>query len=204
MVKGTVTDVVKFLEQCLKEKRVSVSKIILFGSQAEERATEDSDIDVVVISEDFHNKDIFERAGLIKEAEIKTVKKFMKPLDIITLTPEEFENETSLVAEYAKGGVRNMTEAERIMGEIRSNMPYLREQYNVKSLGVFGSHVRGEQKERSDLDILVEFEEPVTLLEFMALERRLNELTGKKVDLVMKTALKPKIGERILDEVVYL
>jgi predicted nucleotidyltransferase len=97
-----------------------------------------------------------------------------------------------------------MTEIERIISEIRENMPYLREQYNVKSLGVFGSYVRGEEKKRSDVDILVEFEEPVTLLEFLALERRLNEFIGKKVDLVMKTALKPKIGERILEEVVYV
>ena len=97
-----------------------------------------------------------------------------------------------------------MTEIQRIMGRIGKNMPYLREQYNVKSLGVFGSYVRGEQKGRSDVDILVEFEEPVTFLEFMALERWLNDLIGKKVDLVMKTALKPKIGERILEEVVYI
>jgi len=97
-----------------------------------------------------------------------------------------------------------MTETERIISEIKRNMPYLREQYNVRSLGIFGSYVRGEQKKRSDVDILVEFEEPVTLLEFVALENRLSELIGKKVDLVMKTALKLKIGERILEEVVYL
>jgi len=97
-----------------------------------------------------------------------------------------------------------MIEVGGIISKIRKNMPYLREQYNVKSLGVFGSYVRGEEKKRSDVDILVEFEEPVTLLEFVALERWLNELIGKKVDLVMKTALKPKIGERILEEVVYV
>ena len=97
-----------------------------------------------------------------------------------------------------------MTEFERIMIEIRKNMPYLQEKYNVRSLGIFGSYVGGEQRKRSDVDILVEFEEPVSLLEFMSLERRLSELVGKKVDLVMKTALKPKIGERILEEVVYV
>ena len=96
-----------------------------------------------------------------------------------------------------------MTEIERIMSEIRKNMPYLQEKYNVKSLGIFGSYVRRKQRKRSDVDILVEFEEPLSLLEFMSLERRLSELTGRKVDLVMKTALKPKIGERILEEVVY-
>ena len=97
-----------------------------------------------------------------------------------------------------------MTEIEGIIGKIRKSMPYLQEQYSVKSLGIFGSYVRGEQRKRSDVDILVEFEEPLSLLEFMSLERRLSELVGKKVDLVMKTALKPKIGERILEEVVYV
>ena len=97
-----------------------------------------------------------------------------------------------------------MREIERIMNEIRNNMPYLQEKYRVKSIGLFGSYIRGEQKERSDVDMLVEFDHPVTLLEFVALENILNEMIGKKVDLVMKNALKPRIGERILKEVVYV
>jgi predicted nucleotidyltransferase len=101
-------------------------------------------------------------------------------------------------------GAGSMRELERIMNEIRNNMPYLQEKYRVKSIGLFGSYIRGEQKERSDVDMLVEFEQPVTLLEFVALENRLNEMIGKKVDLVMKNALKPGIGERILREVVYV
>ena len=76
------------------------------------------------------------------------------------------------------------------------------ERYGVKSLGLFGSYVRGEETEGSDLDLLVEFAETPDLLEFVALGRDLSELLGVKVDLVMKRALKPRIGERILDEVV--
>jgi predicted nucleotidyltransferase len=60
----------------------------------------------------------------------------------------------------------------------------------VKSLGVFGSWTRNEQNESSDLDILVEFEDTVSILEFLALESHLSELLGQKVDLVMKKALK--------------
>jgi len=97
-----------------------------------------------------------------------------------------------------------MTEIAQIMDEIKKNMPYFKEKYKVKTLGVFGSYVRGDQKKRSDVDILVEFDEPVSLLEFMAIERQLSDLIGKKVDLVMKTALKPRIGEQILKEVVYI
>ncbi|MCG7848351.1 MAG: nucleotidyltransferase domain-containing protein [ANME-2 cluster archaeon] len=87
----------------MKENRLNISKIILFGSQATE-TTDNSDVDILIISDDFKNKDIFERARLTKDAEIKTIRKFMVPLDIITLTSEEFENETSPVAEFAKSG----------------------------------------------------------------------------------------------------
>lgn len=90
----------------------------------------------------------------------------------------------------------------RIMTAIRKDMPYLRERHSVRSLWLFGSHVRGEERRESDVDILVEFEEPPSLLGFLALERRLSELIDKKVDLVMRSALKPAIGKRILEEVV--
>ena len=104
MVKGKVTEAVRFFEKCLREKGLKVSKIILFGSQVKGKTTEDSDVDILIISEDFHGKDIFERARLTKDAEILTLKKFMIPLDIVTLTSEEFERGTSLVVEYAKRG----------------------------------------------------------------------------------------------------
>ena len=97
-----------------------------------------------------------------------------------------------------------MTEVERISVLLRENLPLLRGKYRVKTLALFGSYVRGEQRKRSDVDILVEFEEPIGLLEFVALERELSQLIGKRVDLVMKTALKPRIGERILKEAVRL
>ncbi len=76
------------------------------------------------------------------------------------------------------------------------------DQYQVESLGVFGSYVRDEQSSNSDLDLLVTFHEPPSLLRFIELENYLSDLLGVKVDLVMKDALKPRIGERILDEVV--
>ncbi len=91
-----------------------------------------------------------------------------------------------------------------IMKKLKDNMPTLREKYNIKTLGVFGSYIRGEQKKKSDVDILVEFEKPLGLLEFVGLELQLSKLIGKKVDLVMKSALKPKIGKHILEEVQYI
>ncbi|TRZ89013.1 MAG: nucleotidyltransferase [Methanosarcinales archaeon] len=97
-----------------------------------------------------------------------------------------------------------MTEVEKIMKKLNENMPTLREKYRIKTLGIFGSYIRGEQKKKSDVDILVEFEKPLGLLEFVGLELQLSKLLGKKVDLVMKTALKPKIGKHILEEVQYI
>ena len=85
---------------------------------------------------------------------------------------------------------------------IRQHLPKLIQDYNIKYLGIFGSYVRGEQKEDSDLDILVEFSKEPDLLEFIGLKQELSETLGVEVDLVMKSALKPRIGKRILEEVV--
>ncbi len=93
---------------------------------------------------------------------------------------------------------------DRVIMKLRENKPFLEEKYKVKKLGVFGSYVRGEQKKSSDLDILVEFAEPVGLFEFMELEEFLEKKMGIKIDLVSKKALKPRIGKHILEEVQYV
>jgi len=90
--------------------------------------------------------------------------------------------------------MKNPSEIREILTKNR-NM--LSKKFQVKEIGLFGSYVRGEQKESSDIDILVEFEETPTLLEFIELENCLTELLGVKVDLVMKRALKPKIRVRL-------
>lgn len=89
-----------------------------------------------------------------------------------------------------------------ILRTLRQKMPILRERYKIKSLGVFGSQVRGDAHQKSDVDILVEFEESPDLFVFMDLEDELALLLKRKVDLVTKRALKGNIGKRILSEVV--
>jgi len=81
-------------------------------------------------------------------------------------------------------------------------MPALENQYRVRSLSVFGSYARRRQTRRSDGDVLVEFEEPPGLLEFVRLQNHLRDTIGVKVDLVSKGALRGKIGARILTETV--
>ncbi|RLF94107.1 nucleotidyltransferase [Thermococci archaeon] len=82
----------------------------------------------------------------------------------------------------------------------------LKEKYKIKEIGIFGSYLRGEAKESSDVDILVEFrpDAKISLLDFVELENYLSELLGVKVDLVERSALKQRIGKQILNEVIYL
>jgi predicted nucleotidyltransferase len=95
-----------------------------------------------------------------------------------------------------------MQDVQEIRRMLSKHKAELNEKFRVKTIGVFGSYVRGEQKKNSDVDILVEFEKPVSLIEFMSLENYLTEIIGIKVDLVSKKALKPHIGEHILQEVI--
>ena len=69
---------------------------------------------------------------------------------------------------------------------LRQQMPHLGECCQVRSLGVFGSYVRGEQRPNSDLDVLVEFEAVPSLLSFIHLQNHLSDLLGVSVDLVMR------------------
>ena len=97
--------------------------------------------------------------------------------------------------------VRTLRDVQRIL---RVHKEGLGERYGVKRIGVFGSYSRGEQKEDSDVDILVEFEKPIGLIDFIRLQEYLESLLGVKVDLVTKGALKKRIRERILQEVKYV
>lgn len=87
---------------------------------------------------------------------------------------------------------------------LKKSKPLLAEKYKVKDIGVFGSYVRGDQKETSDLDVLVEFNDRIGFFKFLELEEYLQELLQVNVDLVSKKALKPRIGQYILKEVVMI
>jgi uncharacterized protein len=99
-----------------------------------------------------------------------------------------------------------MIALEEIQTTLYQHLPEVQQKYHVRRLGIFGSFVRGEQTENSDIDLLVEFDPNVRfgLLTFCQLENDLSELLKRKVDLVMKDGLKPRLGERILQEVIYL
>ena len=90
----------------------------------------------------------------------------------------------------------------KIIERLRTLKPELAVRYKVKKIGLFGSFVRGEQSTTSDIDLLVEFEAPIGLFKFLELEEYLAAQLGRKVDLVSRKALKPRIGSYILKELV--
>lgn len=91
---------------------------------------------------------------------------------------------------------------DRYLATLHQLLPELAEKYHVRSLEIFGSYVRDEQTPESDLDVLVTFDKTPDLLQYIELENHLSDLLGVKVDLVMKSALKPRIGQNILREAV--
>ena len=91
---------------------------------------------------------------------------------------------------------------QEILNKLRQLLPPVTQRYRVETLGVFGSYTRNEEVPESDLDILVTFSDPPSLFKFIELENYLSDHLGVKVDLVMKDALKPAIGKRILREVI--
>ncbi len=90
---------------------------------------------------------------------------------------------------------------EKIFTALRSGEHQLRES-GVQSLAVFGSVARGDQSQDSDLDILVDFSRPIGLFDFLRLKFFLEEITGCRVDLVTRDALRPEMRERILNEAI--
>ncbi len=85
---------------------------------------------------------------------------------------------------------------------LESHKTEMNQLFGVKNLALFGSYVRNEQNENSDVDILVEFKETPTLFEFVRAENYLSNLLGLKVDMVMESALKHGIGKQVKLEAI--
>ncbi len=89
---------------------------------------------------------------------------------------------------------------EQLLQLLTSLFPTLRERFGVRSLGVFGSWARGDARPDSDIDLLVEFE-ATTFRRYMGLKFHLEDLLGRRVDLVTRAALRPRLREHVLSEV---
>jgi len=99
----------------------------------------------------------------------------------------------------------NMKTFEMLKDTLADHKQEIRDRFKVEEIGIFGSYVRKEQKKKkSDLDVLVSFSETIDLFMFGQLENYLSDILEVKVDLVMKDSLKPRLKDRILNEVVYV
>uniref|UniRef100_A0A832G6G4 Nucleotidyltransferase n=1 Tax=Ignavibacterium album TaxID=591197 RepID=A0A832G6G4_9BACT len=96
--------------------------------------------------------------------------------------------------------MKNLNEIKKL---IEINKPMLKDRYHIKNIGLFGSVVRGDATVISDVDILVEFEEPIGL-EFVSLADELEEILGVKVDLVTPNSIKPRIMKYIKQDLIYV
>ncbi len=95
-----------------------------------------------------------------------------------------------------------MNRLHEIQDILQRNKPILSSKFRVKKIGVFGSFVRGEQSEQSDIDIMVELYEPIGW-DVVELKEFLETILERPVDLVTDKALKPLIRDAILKEVIY-
>jgi uncharacterized protein len=97
--------IARFIAKLLTRSGLRVSEIVLFGSHARGQAHESSDVDLAIVSGDFEGKTIFERAELMADTEIQTIRKFKVPLDLLMLSPGELEDEGSLAALHLRNGI---------------------------------------------------------------------------------------------------
>lgn len=100
MDKKAVLRILADFRRALEDKGLRINKMILFGSYALNTYKEGSDIDVIVISEDFKSKNYWERIDILSEA----IYKVFEPIEAIALTPEEWEKGVSDIVEYSKSG----------------------------------------------------------------------------------------------------
>lgn len=89
-----------------------------------------------------------------------------------------------------------------VLTRLRTETPFLSQRFGVQKIGVFGSIARGEERTDSDIDVLVSLAHP-TFDGYMDLKFHLEGLLGRAVDLVMESALRPRLRQHILSEVRY-
>ena len=96
-----------------------------------------------------------------------------------------------------------MIEKADITKILKDNKLYLADRYHLTSLGIFGSFAREDFQEDSDIDILIDYDQPIGM-EFIDLADELEKILARKVDLVSKNGIKPKYYEEILKDLIYV
>ena len=104
LAKEKIRAAVELIYDFLKSRNIKVEKVIVFGSYATGNYTKDSDVDIAIISRDFEEKDIFQRADMLKGLNWSLVEKFMLPFDIVAISLKEWQESSSLIVEFAREG----------------------------------------------------------------------------------------------------
>jgi len=102
MVKKKYLKLSNLLQRLMQERNINVHQIVIFGSHARSDSTPTSDIDIVIVSKDFENKDIFERLELIKGIHQKLVEEVNMPFDILYYSVAEWEEDRSPLLKSVK------------------------------------------------------------------------------------------------------
>jgi predicted nucleotidyltransferase len=100
--------------------------------------------------------------------------------------------------------LRNMRDTSDILDQLRGMRYELKERYHIRSIGIFGSYSRKHQTEQSDLDLVVEFDQPIGMMAFVHLKDLISDRLNIKVDLVTPEGLHPLIRDQVMHEVVYV
>ncbi|MFH1943035.1 MAG: nucleotidyltransferase domain-containing protein [bacterium] len=100
MDKKNVLDIISRFRTALEKNGIKIGKIILYGSWSKNSYSESSDIDLVVLSEEFASKDYWERIDILTAA----IHEIFEPIEAVAMTPEEFENGDSFIGMFAKDG----------------------------------------------------------------------------------------------------
>ena len=112
------------------------------------------------------------------------------------------DREESWKASMRSGNVAALnSQREEILARLRAGLPALKRQFPLHGLSLFGSVVRGDASPDSDIDIVADVE-PSIGLDFVALADKLEELTGHKIDLVSRRAIKPLLWKQIEPELI--
>lgn len=96
MDKTTIKQIINALRSALEQSKVRVDSIAIFGSALTDSMSQESDLDLIIISKDFEGKDIFERTMMTMQAETAIMKQYIIPMDILNLTPEEYKDRKSI------------------------------------------------------------------------------------------------------------
>lgn len=100
MDKDAVLKILSRFRKAIESKGIRINRLVLFGSYATGTYREGSDIDIVVVSENFIRKDYWERIEILSDA----IYEVFEPIEAVAMTPEEWEKGESVIAEYARGG----------------------------------------------------------------------------------------------------